>query len=54
MRNRLTIATVALLMLVPATALAQEAEVDCYADPTDPACSDVLDEVDEEEKVTEE
>jgi LPXTG-motif cell wall-anchored protein len=51
MRNRLMIAMVALLMLVPASALAQEA-VDCYADPTDPACSEVLDEV--EEEVTEE
>jgi LPXTG-motif cell wall-anchored protein len=54
MRNRLTIATVALLMLIPAAALAQEAEVDCYENPTDPACSDVLDEVEEEEEVTEE
>jgi LPXTG-motif cell wall-anchored protein len=55
MRNRLTIATVALLMLIPAAALAQEAEeVDCYANPTDPACSEVLDEVEEEEEVTEE
>jgi LPXTG-motif cell wall-anchored protein len=53
MRNRLMIAMVALLMLVPASALAQEA-VDCYADPTDPACSEVLDEVEEEEEVTEE
>ena len=52
MRNRLTIATVALLMLVPANAFADEHEVDCYADPTNPACSDVLDEV--EEEVTEE
>jgi len=52
MRNRLMIAVVALLMLIPAAALAQEAEeVDCYANPTDPACSDVLD---EEEEVTEE
>jgi hypothetical protein len=36
MRNRLTIATVALLMLIPAAALAQEAEVDCYAEPDGP------------------
>jgi LPXTG-motif cell wall-anchored protein len=57
MRNRLTIATVALLMLVPAAAFAQEAgEVDCYVNPNDPACSEVLDEEEEvtEEEVTEE
>ncbi len=53
MRNRLTIATVALLLIAPANAFAQEAEVaddvevDCYDDPTDPACSDVESEVEE-------
>lgn len=53
MRNRLTIATVALLLLVPANAFAQDAEVaddaevDCYANPTDPDCSDIDSEIEE-------
>lgn len=53
MRNRLSIATVALLLLVPANAFAQDAEVaddaevDCYANPTDPDCSDIDSEIEE-------
>ncbi|MFO7961244.1 MAG: LPXTG cell wall anchor domain-containing protein [Nitriliruptoraceae bacterium] len=53
MRNRLTIATVALLLLVPANAFAQDAEVaddaevDCYVNPDDPACSDIDSEIEE-------
>jgi len=50
MRNRLAVATVALLVALPATAVADE--VDCYADPTDPECAEtpetaVLDDAEE-------
>ena len=52
MRNRLMIATVALLMLVPAHAFADEVEGDAYSDPVPE--EGVLDETEEVEEVEEE
>ena len=54
-RNRLAVATVALLVALPTAAAADD--VDCYADPTDPECvddGDVLDDVEEAEQPEEE
>ena len=46
MRNRLAVATVALLVALPTAAAADDI---CYVDPTDPECVDVIDDVEEEQ-----
>lgn len=50
MRNRLMIATVALLLLVPANAFADEAVGDdvCYSDPDDDSCTEIESRVEEQ------